>query len=639
MFRLSYILLPVLLRTTSAFAREHGQGITPQISELAESLLESSQTPGLSVGVVHLQNGSVSLEFGSWGNRTEEGDKVTPDTLFAIGSTSKAFLTTSVGILMDDYANGRNVTSLPPGLTAFNWQTKVKDVLPGEWKLIDSFATEKANFQDIFSHVSGLPRHDMSYSSGDTLQTAVNRLKLLKPTREFRQEMQYDNLMYAIGAYVVTKYTGKTFPEFVKARIFDPLNMTSTSYSGTQAAASGHMSDAFTSVYDPGARNGGPARKIPFLFTDEDQATIVAGPGGILSSAVDMAKWLAVILNGGVDPISQNRIIPETVFNETTTAHVIVPDDPGVSTTSIPIRGYGLGWFRTSLSGLEVVEHDGGIPGWLALHTVLPNEGLAVISYINNGVSFINEPITEAIIGNVLNPQTPSSSSPATAPPPSTPTTSSSSTASSATYISKRFDSRLAGMKSRSLTRDFTKAPSPPLPIERYAGTYSDAAYGNFTLCTTSSPSVLCKAVIANFTAVYKDDISPTCSLYAYWPRIWSSHFKLTCLDGYKQNLTNTDPPPESASGTNKHSFVIRVVTLYPEGFGQNTTSFALSRVSPDIQIAFDVDDSVSSHGGSSGAEVRGLAFPHGFESGEETLPDSELKNSLVYFTRTGSSN
>jgi CubicO group peptidase (beta-lactamase class C family) len=78
-------------------------------------------------------------------------------TLFYIGSASKAFTASAIGILMDDFATGRNVTPLPPGLKAFDWNTKIKDLLPEEWKLKDEWASDKANIRDILSHVSGLP--------------------------------------------------------------------------------------------------------------------------------------------------------------------------------------------------------------------------------------------------------------------------------------------------------------------------------------------------------------------------------------------------------------------------------------------------------------------------------------------------
>lgn len=75
-----------------------------------------------------------------------------------MASLSKAFLVSSMGILMNDFAAGRNSTPLPPDVEEFNWDTKVKDILPGQWGHSDPWTFEKASIRDILSHVSGLPR-------------------------------------------------------------------------------------------------------------------------------------------------------------------------------------------------------------------------------------------------------------------------------------------------------------------------------------------------------------------------------------------------------------------------------------------------------------------------------------------------
>jgi hypothetical protein len=72
---------------------------------------------------------------------------------------SKAFTATSVGLLIDDFAHGRNVTPLPAGLAKLTWDTKVKDLLLDDWRLMDEWASEKASLRDVLSHVSGLPRY------------------------------------------------------------------------------------------------------------------------------------------------------------------------------------------------------------------------------------------------------------------------------------------------------------------------------------------------------------------------------------------------------------------------------------------------------------------------------------------------
>jgi CubicO group peptidase (beta-lactamase class C family) len=73
-----------------------------------------------------------------------------------MASVSKAFCATALGILIDDFANGKNATALSPGLTETTWHTRLKDLLP-DWQLMDEWASEKANLRDILSHVSGVP--------------------------------------------------------------------------------------------------------------------------------------------------------------------------------------------------------------------------------------------------------------------------------------------------------------------------------------------------------------------------------------------------------------------------------------------------------------------------------------------------
>jgi hypothetical protein len=62
-----------------------------------------------------------------------------------------------MGILIDDFAHGRNTTPLPNGMSKFDWDTKVKDLLGDEWELMDKWANEKAAVKDILSHVTGIP--------------------------------------------------------------------------------------------------------------------------------------------------------------------------------------------------------------------------------------------------------------------------------------------------------------------------------------------------------------------------------------------------------------------------------------------------------------------------------------------------
>lgn len=115
------------------------------------------------------------------------------------------------------------MTALPDGLQEFTWSTKVKDILPDLWKLMDPLASSNANIWDILSHVSGLPRyehrsflsqvlsrllrHDVSYGPGDSAIDIVSRLRYLRPAYELREKWHYNNLVDALPPLPPNLYT------------------------------------------------------------------------------------------------------------------------------------------------------------------------------------------------------------------------------------------------------------------------------------------------------------------------------------------------------------------------------------------------------------------------------------------------
>lgn len=207
-----------------AFSSGTKRILTPEFSTFVEDIIKDEGIPGYSLAVVR-RDGSV--ELGAWGNMTEDGRGRTTDvssnivhqlskvlishheqTLQFIASCSKAFAATAMGLLMDDYASGRNTTPLPSSLDGkrFDWDTKLKDILPDEWKLQDEWASEKASLKDILAHVSGLPRHDLTYGPGDTTEDVVKGLRYLNPHYELRQRWHYNNLVCPILMLILKRW-------------------------------------------------------------------------------------------------------------------------------------------------------------------------------------------------------------------------------------------------------------------------------------------------------------------------------------------------------------------------------------------------------------------------------------------------
>ncbi|KAI0792523.1 beta-lactamase/transpeptidase-like protein [Abortiporus biennis] len=581
------------------------QALTPSVSRFVEKLMQSMRAPGVSVGVVHLHNGTVRTEFGAWGNKSEDGDP----TLFNIGSCSKAFTSTALAILMDDFANHRNVTPLPPNIIEFEWHTKVKDLLPSEWGLVDEWAFKKANLRDILSHVSGLPRHEFSYGKSDTPADVTRKMKHLKPTHELREEWSYNNQMYMLASYIISRYSGKSFIDFVKERIFEPLGMTSTTYIGSEVETTGQLSQAFT------LHNGTVVRRIPILAKG-DFVGILAGPGGILSST---HKWLAMMLNHGVDPYTNRTIIPLRAYSEITYAHYIAfgAGFPGSS-----IQGYGLGWARVSYQGHETVTHSGGVPGFTTQTIIMPFDGLAVIALVNQEALV---PVLAAarIVEDYLNLARSVPSDDAFLQPD----------ISFLIQLVNTFN--MMDIPGHFLTQTFFKPPSPlfeknakplwgkrslGLPLEKYAGTYFNPGYDSFTLCVPQTPSynqsctsdTYCSSVLSDFAKVHPTDPpSSRIGLYGSWARGWSSHIRLTHQD--------------------REAFSLSVLALFPDGFGKDKSPFSTSILGDsEIHAEFVLSED--------GNTVDGLAVPEGFEY-DVLFPSPGSardlkKDAFVYFTK-----
>ncbi|KAI0063205.1 beta-lactamase/transpeptidase-like protein [Artomyces pyxidatus] len=534
-----------LLLVLASLAGVLGQVLTPQIGQYIQQIVALEQIPGLTVGVSRVSGAS---EFGAWGYRSEDGDAMTTDTLFDLGSGSKAFLSAAMGILIDDFARGRNTVPLPSGVSKFDWDTKVAAILPGQWKLEDPWASQKTNIADLLSHVTGLPRHDYSYRPTDNSSTLFKKLQALRPAFELREQWSYNNIMYTVGAYIISTYAGRNYTKFVTDRIFTPLNMSSSSFSFNAANASGKATQTFT------VESG---RRIPWWITDTEEE-LVAGPGGVISNVEDMDKWVRTMLNGGIDPRTNITIIPASAWTEVTTSRAVVQGFAQKTNPQYSIQGYGLGWFRDGYAGHDIIQHDGSVPGSSSLVTVAQLDGVAVTVLVNTDdpddvtMSAITYEILDSILGIT-------DTSGVTTPPPPT------KRALAHRSLSHRT------LSHRTLPSAATPAQTDPSPSRTFVGSYNNDGYGALTLCDAASASPDCTSVLGNFSALNGGPIPANSSnLFAAWATIWSSHALLV-----------------PAGGT---TFQLYPTYIFPEGYGKNSTPFQNDHelIQGDLAIDFD---------------------------------------------------
>ena len=315
--------------------------------------MEEWKVPGLGISIV--KDGKVIFSKGFGFRDVKKGLKVTPKTLFAIGSCSKAFTAVTMGILVDE---GK-----------LDWNKPVREYLPS-FKLKDPFATERMTPLDLVCHRSGLPRHDlMWYGSSATRQEIIDRLQYLEPSKDFRTTFQYQNLMFVTAGYMVGKVAGTTWEKFVQDRILEPLSMDSSNFSVEDSKKAPDFALPYMEKDDK-------VIEIPFRNID------TVGPAGSINSDVtDMAGWLLLNLNKG--KFGEKQIISEKSLKEIHSPQMVssksyIYDEVFYST-------YGMGWGITSYRGHLMLSHGGGIDGFTARVTFMPRDNIGMVILTNMG--------------------------------------------------------------------------------------------------------------------------------------------------------------------------------------------------------------------------------------------------------------
>lgn len=273
----------------------------------------------------------------------EKGLPVTPETLFGIGSCTKTF-TALVAVISADEGK-------------LSLDDSPKKFLP-YFKLHDPEADAKVTLRDLLSHRTGLARNDGAWQISERTPEEVIRIGMhFKPTAKFRENGQYNNIMYIAAGEAIGKAQNAAWAEVVASRIFKPLGMNASNCSSRtmQQAAD----------FSWGYNNQAKERRI-VSYRDT-----VAAAGAINSNARDMGQWLRMLLGrGGIDG---KRIVSEKGFQEMLTKLTEVYGNP---------YGLGLWEYGSKSSGTQFYGHPGGVDGFAALFGFVPAQklGFAILT-------------------------------------------------------------------------------------------------------------------------------------------------------------------------------------------------------------------------------------------------------------------
>ena len=413
--------------------------LPPNLDELLTRVMKTFEVPGLGLAVV--KDGQVVLAKGYGVKKLGEPAPVDAQTLFGIASNTKLFTAVALGMLVDE---GK-----------ISWDSRVVDCLP-EFMMHDPYVTREMMVKDLLCHRSGLGlgAGDLMFWPATTLtrEEILHRVRFIKPAYSFRTTYAYSNLMFAVAGELLEKVSGLPWEDFVRDKIQKRVGMT---YSNTRCS----LVAKATNVAWPHARVEGQVKPIkPYLPDNINPA------GGINSCAEDMAKWMLVLLNKG--KLSDgNQLVSEKVMNEITSMETPIPiykPAPELAAAAMNFNGYGLGVRLRDFRRYKVVTHTGGLAGYVSQVWLMPEIGLGIAILTNQEADEAYQSLTYAIADYYLK-------APALDWVGAIAKVRERSRQRTSDEIKKAYEQR-------------NKDSKPSLPLEKYAGLYHDAWYGDIEI-------------------------------------------------------------------------------------------------------------------------------------------------------------
>lgn len=338
-------------------------------------LLETWHAAGFAVAVIEKDKIVYSKGFGyrDYENKTP----VTPNTNFAIGSSSKAFTSGLLGILKEE------------GKLTFE-DSPIKHI--PELRFKNAEMNELITIRDIMTHRTGLPRHDISWylfpsNSRDSL---MQRIVYQEPFAKVRERWYYNNFMFLTQGVIAERITGKSWEENIDQHFFQPLEMK------TSTTVIDGLKNGKEASFGYQVKNDSVIKKMDFY----DIAAM--GPAGSINSNVtEMSNWVMTWINGG--KFKGKQILPESYIQEAMSSQMVMSGGvPDKEFPDLHMSSYGYGWMMSSYKGHYRVEHGGNIDGFSANVSFFPSDSIGIVVLANQNGSVIPTLVRNIISDRVL---------------------------------------------------------------------------------------------------------------------------------------------------------------------------------------------------------------------------------------------
>ena len=332
-FILSFL---VIVAVTQACARKEKSALDSHMSSIY-----SGDRPGAAIAVV--KDGEVVFKKGYGITGFESKKAITSSTNFNICSMTKQF--TAYGILK---LAGEGKLSL---------DDKIDKYFPD----FKSEAACRVTIRHLLTHSSGIVDHydyvDKTLYKEFWDKDVLNAIKAVD-TVYFQAGVQYrySNTAYCLLSQIIEQVSGYSYPEFIQANIFEPLQM---NRSGVIKPDFKIAERAFGYEFENDSFKISDAGESLFFTT--------MGDGGIYTSIDDYLKWIMAIQNG--------KGLNKGIIQEAQSAQFTINEAGSFS--------YGYGWFVAGSGEKKIVYHTGSNGGFRTIIFMVPSKKYAVVIFSN----------------------------------------------------------------------------------------------------------------------------------------------------------------------------------------------------------------------------------------------------------------
>ena len=368
---LSFVFILLFIATTLAQTDKRLEDVDTQLNKI----LEATHAAGFAVAVVEKDKIIYAKGFGY--SDLEHKTPVNTNTLFAIGSSTKAFTSSILGQL-------RNEDKL-------SFDDSPIKYIP-ELEFYNDDMNNHIIIKDLMSHRTGLPRHDYSWYLFPTFDkdSLIQRIKYQEPFTGIRQQWYYNNFMFLTQGVIAERITGKSWEDNIRERFFKPLGMTRSNVTIAEMEKSTNAALGYQTEKDDSST------KMKYYK--------IAGmrPAGSINSSVnDMSNWLITWVNKG--KFNDKEIIPEAYVTEAMSSQMAIGAAlPGKETPDLHFSNYGYAWVLSSYKSHYRVQHGGNIDGFSANVAFFPSDSIGIVVLSNQNGSRVPNLVRNTIADRML---------------------------------------------------------------------------------------------------------------------------------------------------------------------------------------------------------------------------------------------